>query len=96
MSDLNFPAIHAAYTDYKTKYKGGGTSAIPQPVANGPIHNMVLHAMAMTPNKDGETHGTMVIRALTEHLKRVTPDVNALHKGATAEQANPPRLMNNT
>lgn len=94
MSQLNYGAIFNAHQAFlKTKVHPYSTPAMPQPVANGPEHNMMIHAVAMAKNKDGETHGTMVIRALTEHLKRVTPDVNSLHKnGATPSLAPQPNI----
>ena len=53
---------------------------VPQPQQNQPGYAMLIHAMGQTPSKPGEDHGSMIIRALEGHLKRITPDVSSIHK----------------
>lgn len=55
---------------------------VPQPEQNGPGYAMMIHAMSQTPNKPGEDQGTMIIRSLSDQLKRITPDVSSIHKDA--------------
>lgn len=59
-----------------------GQPAIPQPEQNQPGYAMLIHAMGSTPHNPGEDPESMIIRALSDHLKRSTPDVSSLHKDA--------------
>ncbi len=56
---------------------------MPQPEQNSPMHSLVLHAMALSPNQQGETPQHMTIKALSEHLKRLTPDLSGINKEKT-------------
>lgn len=85
MGNINWSAIHSAYQDYRSAKGKPAAAPMPQPEQRSPMHNLVIHAMAMHPNKDGETHQVMILRALMEHLKRTTPDVSNLHKPPTPE-----------
>lgn len=79
---INYPAIHAAYAAHKGQL--GNAQPAPQPQGHGPMHAMMVHAMSQTQAQPGEDHGSMIIRALSEHLKRTTPDVASIHKPPTA------------
>lgn len=81
-TNVNWQAIHGAYADYKAKSGPSQTSRspMPQPEHNGPGYAMLIHAMSKAPHEVGQDHGTMIIRALDQHLKRITPDVSAIHK----------------
>jgi hypothetical protein len=84
MSSLNFPAIHAAYKEHQSKM-GNVTPPPPQPQAVHPMHAMAVHAMSLANTEPGENHQTMLIRALTDHLKRITPNVADIHKQPAAQ-----------
>lgn len=77
--NVNYPAIHAAFAQYKGQV-GNAAPPMPQPQSHGPAHAMMTHAMSQVQTQPGEDHGSMIIRALSEHLKRTTPDVSAIHK----------------
>jgi len=80
MSNINWPAIHAVHQQYKGSL-GQGSQPVPQPQGMPPMHKMMTHAMATRDHdKDGESHASMVIRALSEHLKRITPNVSKIHE----------------
>ena len=80
MADIAWSAIHHVFNQHLAQRGLQKPNPMPQPQQNTNMHKMVLHAMAMTPNKEGETQGQMVLRALSDHLKRVTPDVSSIHK----------------
>jgi hypothetical protein len=82
MADINWAAIHQAHNEYKSKL-GMQQNATPQPQQNPPAHAMILHAMSQVNAKPGEDHGSMIIRGMLEHLKRMTPDVSGIHKQPT-------------
>ncbi len=84
MADLNWAAIHSAYNEHKTKMGNAQPAHIPQPQGHSPAYAMMIHAMSQQPTQPGEDHGTMILRALEGHLKRITPDVSGIHKQPTA------------
>lgn len=53
---------------------------MPQPQQQGPGYGMMVHAMSQAQNKEGEDHGTMLIRALADLAKKTIPDVSGIHK----------------
>lgn len=75
---INYPAIHAAYAAHKGQV--GNSQQVPKPEGHGPMHAMMVHAMSQTQAQPGEDHGSMIIRALSEHMKRIHPDVSGIHK----------------
>lgn len=77
-ANINWPAIHAAYAQHSGMKPQAAT--VPQPEQNGPGYSMMVHAMSQAPTEPGQDHGTMVIKALSDHLKRTTPDVSSIHK----------------
>lgn len=83
MSGINWSAIHAAHAEYKGRM-GSSQSPVPQPQGLHPGHSMMVHAMASARNKEGEDHGTMIIRALSDLAKKTIPDVSSIHKSPTA------------
>ncbi len=80
MSEMNWGAIHSAHAEYKGRL-GQGAQPPPQPQGHGPLHAMMVEAMSRTNQKPGEDHGSMIIRALSDHLKRISPDTSKIHEG---------------
>jgi hypothetical protein len=89
---LNWPAIHAAFGQHvqqpgnaqggQPMQPGQPGQGIPQPMQNSPAYATLIQAMAKSPKSSGDDPEMTILKSFADHLKRITPDVSAIHKGA--------------
>lgn len=62
--------------------QGQPGAGIPQPMQNSPAYATLIQAMAKSPKSSGDDPEMTILKSFADHLKRITPDVSAIHKGA--------------